>query len=133
MSIFSDEAIEARLLAAIDPVIEGAKHGCSSFDGLDFEDSGEEYGLNAYWDGRESCWDGPTTIDPLSLLLIAERSERESVHRDDNEVVHTLAAILNRPAKWVYSFQDGWYGRSNTNTSITGYLLGRKLRLKYKG
>lgn len=130
--ILSDEAIEKRLISVIDPIIDGSEMGCSSFE-LTFEDSGEDYGLNAYWDARESCWDGPTEMDPLSLLLVAERCERESVNKLDDETVATIACVVDRPAGWVRSFQHGWYGRANTDSSIMGYLLGRKLRLKYKG
>lgn len=128
----TNDAIEARLIAAIDPVVEASKKGCSSFE-LTFEDSGEEYGLNAYWNGRDGAWDCGEA-DPLSLLLICENAEREDVKdkKMDNETLVSLACLLSRSRAWIQSFQDGWYGRSNSNTSITGYLLGRKLRLKYK-
>lgn len=132
MNMFSDEKIENRLITAIDPVVEGSKAGCSSFE-LTFEDSGEEYGLNAFWDSKESCWNGRNEMDPLSLLLVSERPERKSVNKLDDETVATIAHVLNRPAGWVRSFQHGWYGRSNGDSSIMGYLLGRKLRIKYKG
>lgn len=133
--ITEDCIINTMLVELIDEFLEVAKKGCSSWSELDFEGCGEEENLNAYWDYKECppCWSSfNDSIDPLSLLLVAKQPERDlRATRDDMEAINTLCLHLDRTASWVRSFQFGWFGEKNDGQSISGYVTGRNLRLKY--
>lgn len=134
--IMKDSMINKMLIKLIDDFLEVAKKGCSSWSALDFEGCGKDENLNAYWDYKERppCWSANVndSIDPLSLLLVAEQPERDlRATRDDVEAINTLCLHLDRSATWVRSFQFGWFGDSNKGQSISGYITGRDLRLRY--
>ena len=69
--------------------------------------------------------------DPFAILIFDQNPEccRNS---DDDVIVATAAKMLDQSTWWVRSFLDGWNGCLNNSMSITGYLLGDKLRKKYK-
>lgn len=101
-------------------------------DNLVFKETGEDEGLNVYWNSKNKMWDVSSDIDPLSALILLEIPEREKKSQlDDDEIVATLSTLLGRRPGWVRSFQCGWYGYNNKSTSINGYILGINLRKKY--
>lgn len=122
-----DDNIEKRLCEHLDNLLNEAPIVLD----LSFKRSKREASLNVFWDTEKSCWDCKDIIDPLSLLIITERPERERRGNDDNEVVATLGKCIGRRPEWVHSFQCGWFGETNQTGSISGYLLGNKLRRKY--
>lgn len=101
------------------------------FDDLLFEDIGEPNGFNSFWNVQNNMWTLTSDLsDPLSLLLLSRQPLPYTAGHDDINVA-TLCRLLDRKSGWVLSFQDGWYGRSNNSCSITGYVMGRNLRIKH--
>lgn len=84
----------------------------------------------AFWNIALCKWQSNSNPDALSCVLIKLNPEPNR-NGDDDIVVATLSKLFGISAGWIRSFQDGWRGISNRHTSITGYLLGRKLRLRY--
>lgn len=122
-----DDNIEKRLCECLDNLLDEIPMVWK----LSFERSKQEASLNAFWNLEESCWDCADIIDPLSLLIVTESPERERRSNGDSEVIATLGQCIDRRQAWVHSFQCGWYGEKNQSGSISGYLLGNKLRRKY--
>jgi hypothetical protein len=119
-----DQEIEELIHRCIDKCLK--MPGC--YYRLSFNDPEDKDGFNGIWNNK--CWSAQQDIDPLTCVLLIENPER-NVAYDDNESVSTVVKLLAKSAGWVRSFQHGYYGKANQFTSITGYLLGRKLRLKY--
>lgn len=100
---------------------------------LDFAGSGEEDNVVAYWSTKEKpcLWESAlSSIDPLSAVLVFNQPEKRS-KEDDNEAIATLSYFLNKSPGWLRSFQCGWFNKSNSSSSITGFLIGRTLRNEY--
>lgn len=82
------------------------------------------------------CWENNAwhltspKVPPLSLLIIDKNPER-CLTLDDDFIIGTISQILDKPPWLILSFQDGWFGRSNRSASISGFLLGEKLRKRY--
>jgi hypothetical protein len=89
-----------------------------------------EDGLYVAWDIIRQEWYALGALDPLTCLLLFKQPERHTTE-DDNQVIATLAVCLERRPAWVRSFCDGWFGNKNQHGSISGYMLGHQLRLRY--
>lgn len=83
--------------------------------------------MTGFWNDGYCCWDTKMPADPLTHLLI-EKHPVLSKTTDDNFAVGSLARYLDRSPNWIRSFLDGWSGRANQHTSISAYLLGKKVR-----
>jgi hypothetical protein len=114
-----NQEIETQLINLIDSWLSEEKTNCLSFDG--------EYTI--LWDNV--FFISTSKIDPLSLLLWDTNPER-CLNGDDNITTATIAKLLNKSPAWIQSFQNGWSGQKNKSTSISAYLLGVKLRKRYK-
>lgn len=77
----------------------------------------------------EKKWVNEFEIDPLSALLLIEQPER--IKNEDSEIIASLSSALNRRPAWIHSFQCGWTNQNNKSGSISGFLLGSKLRKKF--
>jgi hypothetical protein len=86
--------------------------------------------LYAFWDPDRKEWDAQDAFDPLTCLLLCDQPER-CKKEDDNQIIATLSVHLQRRPAWVRSFLDGWFGPNNQHGSISGYVLGERLRRKY--
>jgi hypothetical protein len=117
-----DLDIEKTICAAIDQSIGD---DCT----LDFSCSIDGY-FNAVWLGRENAWRSPLRADALSCVLIANQIEPAGKGYD-NIAIATVAKYFDRRLIWVDSFQFAWQGYPNHGMSISGYLMGRKLRSLY--
>ncbi len=96
---------------------------------FNFIDPGTEGGFHIYW--NEKQWDiKDDNVDPLSIYLYVEKPERY-MNGVDDFITATIAKSLDKTVWWVYSFQDGFYGRTNKSTSISGHVLGRRFRRAY--
>lgn len=121
-----NKQVEDLLRTAIDQYIHAYK-----YNKLAFDDCGEDDGFNAYWSHDDNSWESINdTVDPLSLLLFMGKPIPYT-EGDDCIATATVADYIGKSTGWLRSFQDGWYGRDNKSTSITGYLIGRKFRLEY--
>lgn len=76
----------------------------------------------AYWDSNR--WLAHNFADPLSILLVDLQIPKVD---GDCLALSSLSKFFNKRIAWVESFQNGVYGLTNSN-SISGFLLGRKLR-----
>ena len=83
----------------------------------------------AYWVSAENSWMYSGEIDPLSAVLLVEQKEPYR-QGDDDLAVATLSNMFSRYAGWVKSFQIGILGKSNSGTSISGYLMGCEVKKK---
>ncbi len=83
----------------------------------------------AYWLGEENKWMFDGEVDPLSAVLLVEQKEpyREG---DDDIAVGTLANMFGRKPNWVKSFQLGLTNKTNSGTSISGFLMGVRIKQK---
>jgi hypothetical protein len=89
-----------------------------------------EDGLYVAWDTTCQEWYALGALDPLTCVLLFKQPERHT-KEDDNQVIATLSVHLERRPAWLRSFCDGWFGNKNQHGSISGYVLGHRLRLKY--
>lgn len=85
--------------------------------------------LAIYWSGEHNSWKCTdlTKLDPLSWILYCLNME-PCYDGDDNLAIATLARRFNRSANWVKSFHLAVNGKANSGTSISGYVLGLKVR-----
>lgn len=114
-------AIEKLLIEIIDLYLKTNKKNSLSFiDNKKF---------TVFWDNN-NWFLSSREADPISLVIFEKNPERCKVG-DDDYIIATISKILDKPAWWVRSFQHGWYDRPNNSMSISGYLLGRKLRKKH--
>ena len=86
-------------------------------------------GLDVKWDDETNKWISKMA-DPLSSILLIEQPRPWS-YKDDDLVISTLSKVLGKKVAWISSFQDGWMGFDNRHASITGFLLGSKLKRQY--
>lgn len=115
-----DQEVEQLIVKVLDKAIKDNYK-------LKFEKPDE---FTAVWSHEEIHWKCSKITDPFSLVLLIKRPERNN-NADDNEVVSSLSVYLKRSPVWIKSFQHAWCGENNKSGSITGYLLGDKLRRKY--
>jgi hypothetical protein len=84
--------------------------------------------LKAFWHGEENCWTFVTgNTDPLSCVLLIEQPEPYR-KGDDELAIATLAHILDRSAGWVKSFQIAMSNKANSGTSISGFIMGQRIK-----
>ena len=82
------------------------------------------------WNSNLFTLTSPDKAEPLSLLLIQKNPERVS-SGDDDILIATLSKFLQKPTWYFRSFQCAWQGKTNSSMSISGFLLGEKLRKKF--
>ncbi len=83
--------------------------------------------FSAYWVSEENAWMYSGEIDPLSAVLLVEQLEPYR-KGDDDLAVATLSNLFSRYAGWIRSFQIGILGQANSGSSISGYLMGVKIK-----
>jgi hypothetical protein len=127
----TNQNIEKLIIDAIEGIQPIHFRHTLSFDRKECQ--GYVNGINAFWSIKEGNWDCAEMVDALSCVLLHYQPERikdGEATRVDIEIIDTLCVFLNRRHGWISSFQNGWYGEGNTS-SITGWLLGDKLRRMY--
>ena len=72
-------------------------------------------------------WSADKTLDPLSCILLTNQLSPK-YDGDDNIAVATLAKHFNKSTGWIRSCSDGIRGKSNSSTSITGWVCGSNIR-----
>jgi hypothetical protein len=113
--------IENELIAAIDQFLTNKDHKLS----LWFSSYAVEH--------KENRWElSNKQADPISILLVHKNAERYT-KGDDDIILASLSRSLSIPIAFLKSFICGWNGENNSGTSISGHLLGDKLRKKYIG
>lgn len=116
-----NQEIEKLFVKLIDEFLKEDKR-----NSLLFTDKGK-HGI--FWDNN--IWFIEVEAVDAINILIFKKDPKCYKEGNDDYIVSTAAKVLDKPAWWVCSFQDGWYGQSNKSMSISGYLLGDKLRRKY--
>lgn len=118
----NDLTIEKLICAAIDKLLV-VGHS------LDFS-CVEDGCFSAFWISRENAWRSSLQADALSCVLVANQIEPAGKGYD-NIAIATIAKYFDRRLIWVDSFQFAWQGFPNHGNSISGYLMGRKIRSLY--
>lgn len=121
----TDKEIENRIWEAINfYVITNSKKDLNVI--VDLNATINNDGFSVHWNDV-TRWTLNDKGDPLGLLVFHE-APIPNTTLDDNVMVSTAATLLGKSIGWVRSFQDGIHGFKNKNTSISGYLLGYKIR-----
>ena len=85
--------------------------------------------LAIFWSGPHNAWKclDSNQLDPLSWVLYCMQPEpfREG---DDDLAVATLGNLFNRKPSWVKAFHIALSSKTNSGTSISGFLMGVKVK-----